>query len=97
MMLLSPSAAQVGLTFHFDVEQRARSYLGWFFNFNGTAGVWRIAVSKGCTTARQECCMFLHSSLELGGGGCTAAQWLQARHMCEIYSVSTHTRDRHEL
>ncbi|GIL85611.1 hypothetical protein Vretifemale_14151 [Volvox reticuliferus] len=33
---------KVNLAFHFDVEQRARSYLGWFFNFNGTAGVWRI-------------------------------------------------------
>ncbi|MEW5308121.1 MAG: hypothetical protein WDW38_000102 [Sanguina aurantia] len=36
-------AQKVNLAFHFDVEQRARSYLGWFFNFNGTAGVWRIA------------------------------------------------------
>jgi hypothetical protein len=34
---------QVGLEFHFAVEQRARSFLGQFFNFNGTAGVWRIA------------------------------------------------------
>jgi hypothetical protein len=33
----------VGLEFHFAVEQRARSFLGQFFNFNGTAGVWRIA------------------------------------------------------
>ncbi|EFJ52943.1 hypothetical protein VOLCADRAFT_115867 [Volvox carteri f. nagariensis] len=33
---------KVNLGFHFDVEQRSRSYLGWFFNFNGTAGVWRI-------------------------------------------------------
>lgn len=33
---------QVGLAFHFAVEQRARSFLGQFFNFNGTAGVWRI-------------------------------------------------------
>ena len=38
-----------------DVEQRARSYLGWFFNFNGTAGVWRIQVrvSTACVPA---CC-----------------------------------------
>ncbi|KXZ45791.1 hypothetical protein GPECTOR_50g585 [Gonium pectorale] len=35
-------AQKINLSFHFDVEQRARSYLGWFFNFNGTAGVWRI-------------------------------------------------------
>ncbi|GLC55207.1 hypothetical protein PLESTB_000959700 [Pleodorina starrii] len=35
-------AQKINLAFHFDVEQRARSYLGWFFNFNGTAGVWRI-------------------------------------------------------
>lgn len=35
-------AQKVGLDFHFAVEQRARSFLGHFFNFNGTAGVWRI-------------------------------------------------------
>lgn len=35
-------AQKINLNFHFDIEQRARSYLGWFFNFNGTAGVWRI-------------------------------------------------------
>jgi beta-mannan synthase len=35
-------AQKVGLEFHFAVEQRARSFLGHFFNFNGTAGVWRI-------------------------------------------------------
>eukprot|EP00798_Chlamydomonas_sp_ICE-L_P016094 gene16094-22236_t len=34
---------RINLGFHFDVEQRARSYMGWFFNFNGTAGVWRIS------------------------------------------------------
>eukprot|EP00798_Chlamydomonas_sp_ICE-L_P016090 gene16090-22232_t len=34
---------RINLGFHFDVEQRARSYTGWFFNFNGTAGVWRIS------------------------------------------------------
>lgn len=32
-------AQKVGLDFHFAVEQRARSFLGHFFNFNGTAGV----------------------------------------------------------
>lgn len=37
-----PPTLQVNLNFHFDVEQTARSYMGWFFNFNGTAGVWRI-------------------------------------------------------
>ncbi len=26
---------------HFGVEQAARSWSGWFLNFNGTAGVWR--------------------------------------------------------
>jgi hypothetical protein len=31
-------AQKVGLDFHFAVEQRARSFLGHFFNFNGTAG-----------------------------------------------------------
>jgi hypothetical protein len=36
----------VNLGFHFDVEQRARSFMGWFFNFNGTAGVWRIEVGR---------------------------------------------------
>ncbi|KAL6759438.1 nucleotide-diphospho-sugar transferase [Haematococcus lacustris] len=35
-------AQNVNLGFHFDVEQRARSFMRWFFNFNGTAGVWRI-------------------------------------------------------
>ncbi|MBL0928269.1 MAG: glycosyltransferase [Phycisphaerales bacterium] len=28
---------------HFAVEQVARSRSGWFFNFNGTAGIWRRA------------------------------------------------------
>lgn len=32
---------QVSLSFHFAVEQRARSFLHTFFGFNGTAGVWR--------------------------------------------------------
>jgi beta-mannan synthase len=32
---------QVSLSFHFAVEQRARSFLRTFFGFNGTAGVWR--------------------------------------------------------
>lgn len=39
-----PIPQKVNLGFHFDVEQRARSHLGWFFNFNGTAGVWRLEV-----------------------------------------------------
>lgn len=29
---------KVNLNFHFDCEQRARSHMGAFFNFNGTAG-----------------------------------------------------------
>ena len=29
------------LRYHFMVEQRVRDSQGWFFNFNGTAGVWR--------------------------------------------------------
>jgi beta-mannan synthase len=33
---------RVNLDFHFCVEQMSRSYMGAFFNFNGTAGVWRI-------------------------------------------------------
>lgn len=32
---------QISLSFHFAVEQRARSFLNTFFGFNGTAGVWR--------------------------------------------------------
>lgn len=28
---------------HFMVEQAARGHLGYWFNFNGTAGVWRVA------------------------------------------------------
>jgi len=42
---------KINLGFHFNCEQRARSWLGWFFNFNGTAGVWRIEVRRaggGC-------------------------------------------------
>ena len=30
-----------GLDTHFAVEQRVRNLMGWFINFNGTAGVWR--------------------------------------------------------
>jgi hypothetical protein len=30
---------KINLNYHFEVEQRARSYLGWFFNFNGTGGM----------------------------------------------------------
>lgn len=37
---------KVSLEFHFCIEQQARSYMGAFFNFNGTAGVWRIACIK---------------------------------------------------
>jgi hypothetical protein len=37
-------AQKVGLDFHFAVEQRARSFLGHFFNFNGTAGVCLLPV-----------------------------------------------------
>jgi hypothetical protein len=33
---------KINLDFHFCVEQVARSYMGAFFNFNGTAGVWRL-------------------------------------------------------
>lgn len=33
---------KVNLNFHFCVEQLSRSFTGSFFNFNGTAGVWRI-------------------------------------------------------
>lgn len=40
-------AQKVGLDFHFAVEQRARSFLGHFFNFNGTAGVLRLGRSCG--------------------------------------------------
>ncbi len=28
---------------HFMVEQSARGHLGYWFNFNGTAGIWRVA------------------------------------------------------
>jgi cellulose synthase/poly-beta-1,6-N-acetylglucosamine synthase-like glycosyltransferase len=35
-------AQKVNLDFHFCVEQQGRSFFGAFFNFNGTAGVWRI-------------------------------------------------------
>jgi beta-mannan synthase len=34
-------AQKLNLDFHFNVEQRARSYMQTFFGFNGTAGVWR--------------------------------------------------------
>eukprot|EP01038_Epipyxis_sp_PR26KG_P010245 gene10245-13781_t len=36
----------VNLSYHFDVEQTARSYNGWFWGFNGTAGVWRVAAME---------------------------------------------------
>lgn len=34
-------AQAVFLDAHFGIEHRARAFLGLFFNFNGTAGVWR--------------------------------------------------------
>lgn len=34
-------AQSIGIDGHFVVEQSARSWNGLFFNFNGTAGVWR--------------------------------------------------------
>jgi cellulose synthase/poly-beta-1,6-N-acetylglucosamine synthase-like glycosyltransferase len=33
----------IGIDGHFVVEQAARAWHGLFFNFNGTAGIWRIA------------------------------------------------------
>ncbi len=36
-------AQAMGLDLHFAVEHRGRSALGGFFNFNGTAGLWRRA------------------------------------------------------
>jgi hypothetical protein len=51
---------RVNLGFHFDVEQRARSFMGWFFNFNGTAGVWRIEVGRGHV---QACWVVRHMTL----------------------------------
>lgn len=33
----------MGIDGHFMVEQAARSWNGWFMNFNGTAGIFRIA------------------------------------------------------
>ena len=38
---------------HFMVEQAARRHLGYWFNFNGTAGIWRVAAieSAGGWTA----------------------------------------------
>lgn len=40
-LILPCRMQQVSLSFHFAVEQRARSFLRTFFGFNGTAGVWR--------------------------------------------------------
>ena len=34
-------AQRVLLDCHFNIEHRVRNELGWFFNFNGTAGIWR--------------------------------------------------------
>ena len=33
----------IGIDGHFVIEQAARAWHGLFFNFNGTAGIWRIA------------------------------------------------------
>jgi beta-mannan synthase len=39
-------AQKVSLTYHFIVEQRARSFLNTFFGFNGTGGIWRRAAME---------------------------------------------------
>ncbi|MGE5263004.1 MAG: cellulose synthase family protein [Acidobacteriota bacterium] len=41
-------AQSIALDGHFIVEQTARSRNGLFFNFNGTAGVWRRACIEQC-------------------------------------------------
>lgn len=38
---LLTSLQSLSIDSHFAVEQLARSRLGYFFNFNGTAGIWR--------------------------------------------------------
>jgi len=40
-LLLAPNVETILLDGHFVVEHGARSRRGTFFNFNGTAGVWR--------------------------------------------------------
>jgi hypothetical protein len=34
-------AQALGVDAHFAIEQQARHQMGWFLNFNGSAGVWR--------------------------------------------------------
>ncbi|MEM0965398.1 MAG: glycosyltransferase [Verrucomicrobiota bacterium] len=41
-------AQSVGIDGHFSIEQSARSSNGLFFNFNGTAGVWRKETIYDC-------------------------------------------------
>jgi len=38
----------MGIDGHFMVEQAARSWNGWFMNFNGTAGIFRVSAINGC-------------------------------------------------
>ncbi|MDR2694240.1 MAG: glycosyltransferase [Chitinispirillales bacterium] len=38
----------MGIDGHFMVEQAARSWNGWFMNFNGTAGMFRVAAIRSC-------------------------------------------------
>jgi cellulose synthase/poly-beta-1,6-N-acetylglucosamine synthase-like glycosyltransferase len=38
----------MGIDGHFMVEQAARSWNGWFMNFNGTAGVFRVGAIQSC-------------------------------------------------
>jgi cellulose synthase/poly-beta-1,6-N-acetylglucosamine synthase-like glycosyltransferase len=38
----------MGIDGHFMVEQAARSWNGWYMNFNGTAGVFRVAAINSC-------------------------------------------------
>lgn len=33
---------EISLNYHFYCEQQVRSNAGLFFNFNGTAGIWRL-------------------------------------------------------
>jgi cellulose synthase/poly-beta-1,6-N-acetylglucosamine synthase-like glycosyltransferase len=37
----------MGIDGHFMVEQAARSWNGWFMNFNGTAGIFRVSAIHG--------------------------------------------------
>lgn len=73
-MLLPCRVQQVCLSFHFAVEQRARSFLHTFFGFNGTAGVWRRTAMEQAggwnmdSTVRMHAAKqrsgYIHSSLE---------------------------------